>query len=176
MNERARYRVTGSIFLIALAVIFLPMVFDGAGAPLRTTPSLPPSQPISQPVPDFADLVPTSDVVQRVEDLREEVDESGFATDTGTRFGEPVLQAADPATQIWAVQAASFANQDNARSFRQELRNSGYEAFISTVNGRSGTLFRVAVGPLLSQADANQMQTDIARKFDVQPSVVEMIP
>ncbi len=174
MNERARYRITGSIFLVALAVIFLPMLFDGAGAPLRKSLPIPQSQVAPQTVPDFADLVPTSDVVAQVEALREEVDGDGFATDTSTRFGEPVLKPVDATSKIFAVQAASFANQDNAQGFRQELRDAGYEAFISTVKTRSSALHRVAIGPLLSQADANKIQADIARKFDLEPTIVEM--
>ena len=80
MNERNRYRVTGSIFLIALAVILLPMLFDGVGAPMQESPPMPPPQALAEPLPNFAELVPATDVVERVEALREEIDEQGFAT------------------------------------------------------------------------------------------------
>jgi len=175
MSERARYRVTGSIFLIALAVILLPMLFDGAGAPLRKPPPLPTQSP-AKPAPRFADVVPSSDVVQRVAALRDEVDKDGFSTDTGTRFGEPVLLPVDDATEVWAVQAASFANQNNARAFRSTLRAAGLEAFVSTAkgSGREGVMYRVAVGPLLSNADAKSLQRRLADEFDVSPSIVEM--
>ena len=33
MSEQTRYRITGSLFLLAVAVIFLPMLFDGDGIP-----------------------------------------------------------------------------------------------------------------------------------------------
>jgi len=175
MSERARYRVTGSIFLIALAVIFLPMLFDGAGAPLRTPPAMPTQSP-AQSAPSFADVVPTSDVVERVEVLRGEVDDDGFTTDTQTRFGEPVLVPADDATSVWAVQAASFANRDNARTFRESLRTAGFEAFISTARrqGSEALMYRVAIGPLLSKPDAESMRLQLAVDFDVSPTVVEM--
>ena len=177
-NIRTRYRVTGSIFLIALAIIVLPMLFDGAGAPMREAPSQLPLKNTSSVLPDFADVVPTSDVVARVEGLRGEVDADGFATDSGTRFGEPVLQPGDANSKIWAVQAASFASNDNALSFRSELRKAGFEAFISTVKDRtsdSGRMYRVAVGPLLSKVDAEEIQAAISADFSVQPTVVEMV-
>jgi len=31
IKERSRYRLTGAVFIIALAVIFLPMLFDAEG-------------------------------------------------------------------------------------------------------------------------------------------------
>ena len=36
MDEVLRYRLTGAIFLLAVAVIVLPMVFDGDGLPAVT--------------------------------------------------------------------------------------------------------------------------------------------
>ena len=177
MNERTRYRVTGSVFLIALAVIFLPMLFDGAGAPMNEAPQQAQIAYTPKPLPDFADVVPTSDVVTRVEDLREEIDDSGFAADSGTRFGEPVLLPVDANTSIWAVQAASFASRENAVAFRIKLREAGYEAFLSTVkdiSSDSGRMHRVAIGPLLSDLDASDIRAAVGKKFDVSPTVVEM--
>ncbi len=176
MNERNRYRITGSIFLIALAVILLPMVFDGAGPAMREAPPMPQPRALAQPLPNFDEVVPTSDVVERVQTLREEIDDQGYSSDSGTLFGEPVLLPADADTDVWAVQAASFASLDNARAFREDLRAAGYEAFISTVKGREddAPMYRVAVGPLLSFADAEQMQSNIGAEFELQPTVMEM--
>ena len=39
LNDRTRYRVTGTIFLLALAAIVFPMLFDGDGLePLELPP------------------------------------------------------------------------------------------------------------------------------------------
>jgi DedD protein len=181
MNERTRYRVTGSIFLIALAVICLPMIFDGAGTavnPPPPTPSvaIPRDTPAAQALAEFDDVVPVTDVVERVEALREEVDEDGFDTSNETRFGEPTLARATEQTQVWAVQAASFASKDNALAFQQSLREAGYEAFTSTVRGsRSGEeLVRVAVGPLLNANEAQTIQKQIENRFNVEAALMEM--
>ena len=43
LTDRTRYRLTGSIFLIAVAAVVLPMLFDGAGVePMHLEP-LPPA-------------------------------------------------------------------------------------------------------------------------------------
>ncbi|HSK30695.1 MAG TPA: hypothetical protein VLA17_12100, partial [Candidatus Limnocylindria bacterium] len=46
-----------------------------------------------------SDRPPESDFVARVEQLRTQVDEDGFLTDSGTRFGEPVLISAETAPE-----------------------------------------------------------------------------
>lgn len=176
MQERTRYRVTGSLFLLALAVIFLPMLFDGAGQPVPQIPA----QRVTTPPPElpaFEDIVPDSDVVERARALDAEVDDEGFSTSTGTRFGEPVLNLPSEATTSWAVQAASFASLDNARAFREDLRAAGYEAFVSSVRtANEQTMHRVAVGPYLDIDDANDAQGAIADTFSVSPRIVEMLP
>ena len=58
-----------------------------------------------------------------------------------------------------------------------ELRDAGFEAFVSSAKNPSGTVMhRVAVGPLLKKADADEMTASIERGFDVSPQIVEMIP
>jgi cell division septation protein DedD len=96
LKEETRYRVTGSLFLLALAVIFLPMLFDGAGLPrVELEPVAPP--PIAAvELPEPPALDPELPV--RVEALAEQVDPEGFLTETDTRLGEPVLSDAGPTT------------------------------------------------------------------------------
>lgn len=177
MRERSRYRITGSIFLVALAVIFLPMLFDGAGVPAREAPPQPSQPALQVGVPRFDEVVPATDVVQKVETLRNEVTEQGFSSADGTRFGEPKLLPTNRDTAIWAVQAASFAQLENARKLRDDLRAAGYEAFISSVQtGDELVLHRVAVGPLLDKSDAETIRQNISNNFAVQPDVMEMQP
>jgi DedD protein len=190
VREETRYRVTGSLFLLALAVICLPMLFDGAGLPARSLPDLPMNAPLPEPEPLPA-RPPESEFVARVAELREQVDEQGFLTDSGTRFGEPVLTPteeaaaavpAEPATgrnrasraarvasgAAWAIQVASFARPGNAEEFRARLRADGYEAFISTVKADERVLSRVAVGPFLDRDRARTLQQELSARYDVQ--------
>lgn len=180
MLERTRYRISGSLFLLALAVIFLPMIFDGEGYPAEPIPAMPPPANTSTPVAAYDEVVPATNVVQEVAELRAEVDDFGFSTETGEKFGEPMLLPATEETSIWAVQAASFAKVGNARSLRSALREAGLEAFISTMVDPTDTtstpLHRVAVGPLLAKADATAIATRIEQEFSVEPQVVEMRP
>jgi DedD protein len=167
MDERTRYRVTGSLFLLAIAVILFPMLFDGAGLePLRIEPlDVPQNVP---EVPSRESMAPASDFVARADELRDSVAEGGFQLDAeGTRMGEPVLTEPDETTRVWAVQVASFGEEANALTLRDKLRSDDKAAFISTVRQNDEILRRVAVGPLLDKAEADSLRDELARTLEL---------
>lgn len=165
MDEQTRYRATGGLFLVALVIICAPMLFDGKGAePLDIEPlNVPPGLP---EVAALETVAPSSDLPQRVAELAEQVDADGFLRDSGARVGEPVLTEPDPDTTIWAVQVASFRDPQRARTLRNELRTQGFEAFLSTVKRDDDVLHRVAVGPLLSEADAEALKETLTLEVE----------
>lgn len=167
MDEQTRYRVTGSLFLLAVAVICLPMIFDGEGIPSVELPPLEDAPEVA-PVTPLAEVAPQSDYVERVEQLRDQVDDAGFDVTTNTRFGEPVLSEPSDAAAAWAVQVASFAELGNATGFRDRLREQGLEAFISTTKSDGEVRFRVAIGPVLDQSAADKMREELAARLDVE--------
>jgi DedD protein len=164
LKEETRYRVTGSLFLLALAVICLPMLFDGAGVPSRELAPL----PMADLVPDARvaePATPDSDFVARVDKLREQVDDEGFLAQNGTRFGEPVLNTPNARTDTWAVQVGAFSDGRNAEELRSQLRSDGYEAFISTARSDGKVISRVAVGPLLERRRAQLLQEELSARY-----------
>jgi DedD protein len=164
LREETRYRVTGSLFLLALAVICLPMLLDGAGLPARDLPALDLSEPLPE-LPAVADQAPRDSIADRVEVLRSQTDDDGFLQDSGTRLGEPVLTRADARTEVWAVQVASFSDAANAEAFRERLRGDGYEAFISTARDGGRVLSRVAVGPLIERERAERLRQELSTRY-----------
>ena len=64
-------------------------------------------------------------------------------------------------TRIWAVQVASFKDSARARTLRNSLRQQSFEAFLSTVQQNDEVLYRVAVGPLLNESDAQRMRNEL---------------
>lgn len=180
MKEQTRYRATGAVFLLALAVIFLPMILDGEGLPTVEQPALEFTPPESSPNPGAAELQvpiePDAELAATVQELEETIDSEGFDRESGTRLGEPVL--AEPPgeprldeenrpTGTWAVQVASFAKRANADELRQRLRADGYEAFLSTEQRANGPMTRVAIGPFQSRADAVAVRDAVSGRYDV---------
>ena len=115
MNEQTRYRVTGAIFLLAIAIIVLPMVFDGKGVRVRQLPELAAPLP---PAPGDAELDALKIPAATRELHREEmaaasglIDKDGFDTADNTKLGDPALLDVTTLaeTETMATSAASEA-------------------------------------------------------------------
>ena len=203
MNEITSYRLIGSIFLLSLAAIFVPMVFD-APAPERDSDFLidqeeetaaaaqnddsqwlAPQQEVDELIAELkqreGDLdaaLTESRVQEQVSALTEQVDADGYWSENGTRFGEPILSPVRSDTTVFAVQLATFDDPDNAKSLRQQLRDDDQEAFISQYKqrglGGEKIRYRVAVGPLLSHTLAKEKRASYTQTYGVQAIVVAM--
>jgi len=172
VSEQTRYRITGGLFLLAIAIIFLPMLFDADGVP---SVELAPVDAGYQPpvVEAFEETVPETDLAARVQALRQEADDQGFHRRTGTRIGEPVLSLPDDETGVWAIQLGSFSEAGKATAFRDRLRADGHEAFTSMFKRGEGTIMhRVAVGPFLSEERASSLATDLEDQYGETPTLM----
>ena len=175
MKELTRYRVTGAIFLVSIAIIFLPMLFDGDG--------LEPNESLNSDLFDLRQAVDRLDFSEVVPDdrsrapelkaalearqaLRATIDEEGYLESNGTRIGDPVLSIEDTSTLVWAVQVGSFDQYDNATALRDRLLQDGYSAWLSNVRKAGGNRTRVAVGPLLLRNDALTMEEELVERYD----------
>ena len=167
MRERTRHRLTGTLFLLALAIVFVPMLFDrDDAAPVQLSPV---DQGYVPPLVEGLDQAPESDFEAQVQELREKADAEGFHRQTKTKIGEPVLSEADDQTDAWAVQVGAFGGADKARAFRDDLRADGYESFISSYKPpQGGVLSRVAVGPLLDRERAGALSDELSAKYEVE--------
>jgi cell division septation protein DedD len=197
MNEVTRYRLIGTIFLLSLAVIFLPMIFDAPAASLQdiastsdlndtqTFESVDPRAEVESLIAQmerdqqameqaFAD----SKLQEKVDGLRELVDADGYWVENGTRFGEPILLPIGDETEVFAVQLATFDEQVNARKMRERLLGDSEEAFISQYKqrglGGEKIRYRVAVGPMLSHTLAKKKRTSYTQTYGVEAIVVAM--
>jgi DedD protein len=64
----------------------------------------------------------------------------------------------------WVVQVGSFADRKNARALRDKLRQQGHASFVESVNGKSGRVYRVRVGPELTRAAADKLRQRLAKE------------
>ena len=176
LSEQTRHRVTGTVFLLAVAAIVLPMLLDEDAPPLEQPyPAAPEELAVESdpsPAPDMNELTAAAGR------LVESVDVDGFATDTGVRLGEPVLlpeiaapappAAAETALEpAWAVQVGAFTEPANAEALRERLRTDGYAALRSTVRSADGESTRIAVGPIISREDAAALERELERRYNL---------
>lgn len=176
LTDQTRYRITGAIFLLALAIIVLPMLFDGDGIEkLKLSVLTQESIDVTLaeglgPGPDMR----SAEVAR--ENLRKEIDADGYRVENGTKFGEPVLSddtdsLSRPALS-WAVQVASFSEEENAIGLRDRLQVDGYSSLLSRVKEQGEKRIRVAVGPMINREDAMILKTELAERYSLETLVV----
>ncbi len=172
MTDRTRDRVMGGVFLVALAIIVLPMLFDGAGVqspppPVLNTPSA--------PVAPVAAMNPGN--LANAEALRKRIDSEGFDKSTATRVGDPVLSAPDQHKSealppAWGVQLGSFTEHAKAVALRDRLRNDGYQSVLTDVKGLTGVSTRVSVGPMVDRDEASKLQAELEKRYGMDGLIV----
>lgn len=197
MNAALKQRVVGAIVLVALAVIFVPMLLDGAGTrddvarevgipdrPTFADPELDdvpePVTPEDDPPPDAPDAVAEPETEAAGEWEPEPSDEDD--RDEGDREGddgeadEDVAATSDDtdadAPSAWAVQTGSFSRRDNAVTQRDRLQDAGFDAFIDAGDTDSGRVWRVRVGPLGLETEARSLRDRLENDEDLEGLVV----
>jgi DedD protein len=74
---------------------------------------------------------------------------------------KPAAASKAEAVSAWVVQTGSFTTEDNAKALVERLRQAKFAAFVEAVQGDSGSVYRVQVGPELDRAHAEQVQKQI---------------
>jgi cell division septation protein DedD len=72
------------------------------------------------------------------------------------------------------VQLASFSTRENAVALRNQLRDDGYPALLSKVKRLTGAVTRVAIGPILSRLEADDLQRELSRRYELDAIVVRL--
>ena len=175
LTQRNRYRLTGAIFLLAVAAIALPVLFDGEGvAPMHLDPLPRPTLDVSTEMPPKPDVTPA---LEARRELKAAIDEDGYARDTGTRIGDPVLLPEESDADLkWAVQVGSFTQHANAIGQRDRLLADDYAAFLSNVKHEGALAARVAVGPFINRDDARRAKEELNRRYGFDAVVVKFSP
>lgn len=73
--------------------------------------------------------------------------------------------------EAWVVQVGSFGSKVNADKLVERLRARGYKAFHDQFSSGGRQLYRVQVGPVLEEARARSLKTEIDQGFSVKSIV-----
>ena len=192
------YRVSVIILLVAIVLLLVPFYFDYRDLSddyVTTTHSssvesnlleMRDSLKERMNTIDYSDNSSISQIASdRLSELpskmRELADSENYSLDSGTRFGEPVMGPVNEQTQVFAIRVKSFDLFEDARLFRETLRDNGHDAFISSAKEllADNVLSKVVdhgvfVGPFLKVADTDEVLESINIQFGVESSVVGM--
>ena len=188
MNQGAKQRVVGTVVLLALALIFLPLVLDGDGNYQPTINSRIPYTPVvdfmPQPVPERP--VIDADTLQQAQAVA--APEVAIPTNSAAQSGaaQPSEQTPQESQEIasgpaldelglpegWSVRLGVFSNTENAENLTQRLLSAGYRAYSREMPGAQGIVTGVFVGPQVERIEANLLKEQLQDEFQLAGLVV----
>ncbi len=178
-----KQRVVGAIVLISLAVIFLPMLLEREGPARGIHGSNIPSNAentldaiefqldaASPPAESGSILPPKTSDIPFLQDILDKL-KTGVATEKPmpAHVTKPQEQA-----YTWMVQLATFSNEPNAITLRDQLRGKGFATFVDKVSGKEGEMWRIRVGPELTPERAQELSVRLEKETGLQPLVVRV--
>jgi len=186
-----KQRFVGFVVLVAIAVIFWPIVFvapddaDDFELPVFQMPSKP-DVTLSErrePLINKVDQTLLPVIPQRDPPMAQPVDIASAATDVDLveADDEPLQQASARERAIfdeqglpisWELQVATFSTAQRAEEIAVELRNKGHKAYVSAVTMDGKKLFRVRIGPKMQKQRLLDLQPDIDAYYGVKSSIV----
>ena len=164
--------MVGALVLIALGVVFWPVIFvQSERQPLDRTSQVPPmpklrSMQIEAPEP-VTDLAPASEATAIVlhhappeaKDSREKpsLDEEGL----------PVA---------WVLQVISVSKKEKADALTRELIELGHKAYSRSLRRDGDVLHRVYIGPVFDRARLLATKQSIDQRFKVNGIIARYVP
>lgn len=172
MNERVKQRVVGVIVIIALAVIFVPLMFDLRQQSAMDT-QLSPVPPMPDDLHALTLPLDPSAVVTTPEAAAPSTDgRAAEAINTPPVLEKTFETEANPLVQAWIVQLGSFEEEKNAQALTSRLRKEGFHAFVEEVADSKNGSFRVRVGPEVTRAGADAIKAKLQKQMKLQAMVM----
>jgi DedD protein len=201
VDPRLKQRLIGAAVLLALAVIFLPMLLDGGGrdADVTLREAIPPEPEFPRPemvAPLALDAPPEPEPAETRPPTRTEARSVPAPEVLPERPVSPPAQPApDPTPQAapspapepapvsppreaaaspggFAVQVGSFGEEANALAERDRLRGAGFTAFVEPAHAQGRAFYRVKVGPVSERSEAERLRDRIRGQMQLQGIVV----
>lgn len=204
-KTQLKHRIVGAVVLVALGVIFIPMILSTDSEFTISETNIPAKPAALEQLAEMKSPEPAKVQPAPVLDA-EMVDEKtpagpdavtnaagseGTSAPAATQSGskqtvtksEPkpdtsaeVNKAAQTNARAWVVQVASFSERDKAMKLRDRLRKAKYPSFVESVAAKKSTLYRVRVGPVVEREHADNMQKKIAKDFKLPDALVMAYP
>ncbi len=186
IESQLKQRLVGIAVIVSLAVIFLPMLLDGAGmidkSEFQQVPfEVPPPPKVERRVVDLdlkakqlqqrLDSIPvlTNDIVDKGNKEKQKV---------VVAASKSVTQKIEPNEKMggdsWIAQLGSFKDQDKAFKLQDKVRTYNIAAvFIQKVVIKNVNSFRVRLGPFLDQKQAKAAAEKLNKKHEIKAVIMK---
>ncbi|WP_161865307.1 MULTISPECIES: SPOR domain-containing protein [Pseudomonas] len=199
LDKGLKQRMVGALVLVALAVIFLPMLLSREDEMRRVVveaPSMPQAPEAAEIVVEPAEVVEPEQLPQEPVPVEEVEPQIVEVPEQPKQAPPPAAQPSKPeptkteqvATTApakpegrldanslpisWSVQLASLSSRSGAENLQKTLRSQGYNAYIRAFDGMN----RVFVGPLIERAEAERLRDQLNRQHKLSGFVVRFQP
>lgn len=178
-----KHRIVGAIVLVALVVIFVPMILSEREPPPELKGMREP-----QPRTETAETkvvvtpVPTEEVKPKesseavkvvqvpVEPKPVPETKPALPAEKPAEAKKPEPAPAKPAAKIengWMVQVGTFSNTQNALRLRDRLKSLGHSVHTDSITVSGKKALRLRVGPFADRAKADKAQAQIRKETGV---------
>ena len=173
-----KYRIVGAAVLLSLAVIFVPMVLDGSGQKSVTKMEL--------EIPPEPTLIFSDELEQQVQNPAPEYtqssDQANEADHAKPNLAKNIVpeivvdKDTDPALLSWVVQVGAFGEEEKATKLSGVLTKAGFDALIERSDNNDKMIYRVKVGPVISQDAATKLQNRLRKELKLDSAFVTRHP
>jgi len=175
LNDILKQRLVGALVIIALAVVFWPVIFvDTERATLDRTRQVPPMPALEKA------RVAAPQALTNVEPARDSAVIELHEEPPGTREALPVTSPSAPASEkpgpqldqsgipvAWVLQVVTVSKKSKAEELTQQLIKTGYKAYHRPLKRGKETLHRVYVGPEFERQKLTAVKQSIDSKLKV---------
>jgi DedD protein len=184
-----KHRIVGAIIVVALAVIFIPMILSDRESSTDQPDAqvIAPDNSLDEPnkvaVTTLAPPAATTDTAKNAPVETPSTDNVKAAKQTEGRESKtptskppsaPAAPRAEtkPPSSGWVVQVGTFSNASNATRLEKKLRAKGQPVLTEKVNVSGSSAVRLRVGPFRDRASALEARERINRDVGVKGVVL----
>lgn len=192
MNEVLKQRLVGALVLIALGVIFWPIIFVEPGMePMLLGSQVPKAPEIAyfelDPPQPSANVAAVNEKVEQAEQSRSisvdpDIDSQDSEPVVPTKKKSKIISTDKPKLDnkgipiAWVLQVASFSHREKANKLQQDLIKMGYKADTRVIRSGSAKMVRVSVGPKFNKQSLVEAKTAIDKRFKVKSLIARYVP
>jgi DedD protein len=189
MEQKLKERLVGAAVLVAVAVIFIPVIFTESPETEVISGSNIPEKPETNfnsrivPVIESNDKAPLEPIIRKDDDLiiEQKVVAEKVISDRETKAEKETSEKKSTTesdvkstvgVSAWIVQLGSFTDEGNAQSLNKKLREAGYPAFVEPLKKNGKFSYRVRVGPEIKRSEADKLLKKLKEKMKLDGIVV----
>ena len=199
MDNLVKQRLVGALILVALGVVFWPIIFVARDGDTRERRVAVPEAPLVDlsplPAPDSAALRraplaqgaeqgPAPEPLDSDPPLPGSLPALPARADTQAQASleqaRETLQApaidADGLPIAYALQVATIGERERAETLRDELLKAGYKGYLQRLRRDERTLYRVLVGPRYQRDDLAPVKEAVDRTWRVESLIIRYLP